>query len=161
DAFYSRILEWAMSHRAVVALMALLVLASSVPLFMVTKTLFLPVDDQDEFEINLRAPEGTSLEATELIANRVATALHQRIPEVQYTMVTVAGDAAKTRNVANVYVRLTPVDQRRRDQFALMGVARSEILPTLGGSLRTSVQPVANIGGGGGQNADIQFLING
>jgi HAE1 family hydrophobic/amphiphilic exporter-1 len=162
DAFYSRLLEWAMSHRAVVAVTALLVLGSSVPLFMVTKTLFLPVDDQDEFEINLRAPEGMSLEATELIANRVGTALHQRIPEVQYTMVTVAGDAAKTRNVANVYVRLTPVDQRRRDQFTLMGVARSEILPTLGGgSLRTSVQPVANIGGGGNQNADIQFLING
>ena len=31
-----------------------------------------PNDDQSEFEIGLRAPEGTSLDATELIANRIA-----------------------------------------------------------------------------------------
>ena len=30
--------------------------------------------NQSQFEINLRAPEGTSLQATELIANRVAAA---------------------------------------------------------------------------------------
>ena len=35
----------------------------------------LPFDDQSEFEINLRAPEGTSLESTEVITNRIATAL--------------------------------------------------------------------------------------
>src|SRR5262249_36786861 len=144
-----------------VAVTAMLVLLSSIPLFKVTKTLFLPLDDQAEFEINLRAPEGTSLEATELIANRIANTLRQRLPEVQYTMVSVGGDPAKTRNLANVYVRLTPLDERRRDQFALMGVTRNEILPPLAQSLRTSVQPVANIGGGGAQNADIQFVING
>src|SRR5207237_9471729 len=38
---------------------------------------------------------------------------------------------------------------------------RKNILPPLSKDLRTSVQPVANIGGGGSQNADIQFIING
>ena len=42
-----------------------------------------------------------------------------------------------------------------------MSAVRSEILPPLPTSLRTSVQPVATIGGGGAQNADVQFLING
>ena len=35
------------------------------------------------------------------------------------------------------------------------------MLPPLTANLRTSVQPIANIGGGGSQNADIQFIING
>ena len=45
--------------------MAVLVLLSSVPLFMVANKNFLPNDDQSEFEVGLRAPEGTSLDATE------------------------------------------------------------------------------------------------
>ena len=52
---------------AIVAGVAVLVLLSSVPLFMMASKNFLPADDQAEFEINLRAPEGTSLEATEVI----------------------------------------------------------------------------------------------
>ena len=57
--------------------LAVLVLLSSVPLFMVANKNFLPNDDQSEFEIDLRAPEGTSLDATEVIANRIATAVRR------------------------------------------------------------------------------------
>ncbi len=161
DRFYTRLLEWSMAHRAVVAGLALLVLLSSVPLFMAANKNFLPQDDQSEFEINLRLPEGTSLESTELVTNRVANAVRQRLPEVDYTLVTVAGDPAKTRNLSSVYVRLKPIEARVRDQFVVMGIVRKEILPPLTANMRTSVQPVATIGGGGAQNADVQFLING
>ena len=63
------------------------VLLSSVPLFMLVDKNFLPNDDQSEFEVGLRAPEGTSLESTEIIANRIATRVRQ-LPEVDYTLVT-------------------------------------------------------------------------
>ena len=161
DGFYTRLLEWSMAHRALVAVFAVLVLLSSVPLFMIADKNFLPVDDQSEFEINLRAPEGTSLEATNIITNRIANAVRQQTPEVEYTLVTVGGDPAKTRNLANIYLRLTPVGERTRDQFAVMAEVRSRVLPPFAANLRTSVQPVATIGGGGSQAADIQFLING
>ena len=49
----------------------------------------------------------------------------------------------------------------RRDQFVVMDVIRDEILPTFSSNIRTSVQEVAVIGGGGAQNAAIQFVING
>src|SRR5262249_48630693 len=113
------------------------------------------------FEINLRAPEGTSLESTEVLTNRIADAVRQRAAEVDYTLVSVAGDPAKTRNLANIYVRLTPIEQRTRDQFVIMGLVRDDILPELAPGMRTSVQQVANIGGGGAQNADVQFVISG
>jgi len=76
--------------------MAGLVLLSSVPLFMLANKNFLPNDDQSEFEVGLRAPEGTSLEATEIVANRIATHVRQ-LPEVAYTLVTVGDDPARSR----------------------------------------------------------------
>jgi HAE1 family hydrophobic/amphiphilic exporter-1 len=161
DLFYTRMLEWAMAHRAIVAGLAVLVLLSSVPLFMIANKNFMPQDDQSEFEINLRAPEGTSLESTEVITNRIASAVRRDMPEVEYTLVTIGGDPAKTRNLGNIYVRLKPIDDRERDQFAVMDAIRSRTLPPLASDLRTSVQPVATIGGGGSQAADVQFLING
>jgi HAE1 family hydrophobic/amphiphilic exporter-1 len=161
DAFYTRLLEWSMTHRAVMAGFAVLVLLSSVPLFMFADKNFMPNDDQAEFEINLRAPEGTSLESTEVIANRIATAVRRSTPEVEYTLVTIGGDPSHTRNLANIYIRLTPIEHRSRDQFAIMGDIRSHVLPPFAATLRTSIQPVAVIGGGGSQNADVQFLING
>src|SRR5439155_23746916 len=145
DVFYTRLLGWSMAHRWVVAVIAILVLFSSVPLMGIAHKNFLPQDDQAEFEINIRAPEGTSLESTEVITNRVANVVRQRLPEVAYTLVTIAGDPAKTRNLGNVYVRLTPIERRTRDQFAIMGEARTKILPPLTANLRTSVQPVATI----------------
>jgi HAE1 family hydrophobic/amphiphilic exporter-1 len=122
---------------------------------------FMPPDDQGEFEINLRAPEGTSLESTDLVTNRVAATVRARIPEVDYTLVTIAGDPPKTRNFGTIYVRLTPIETRSRDQFTIMDEIRKQILPPLSTNLRTSVQEVAVIGGGGAQAAAIQFGING
>ncbi|HTH07083.1 MAG TPA: efflux RND transporter permease subunit, partial [Ilumatobacteraceae bacterium] len=87
DRVYTRMLEWAMAHRGIVATVAVLVLFSSVPIFRIVNVNFTPSDDQSEFDVSLRAPEGTSLEATEVLANRVSAAI-RRIPEVTYTMVT-------------------------------------------------------------------------
>ncbi len=161
DRFYTGILEWSMAHRWIVSAVAVLVLLSSVPLFMAANKNFMPQDDQAEFEVNLRADEGTSLESTEVLANRIANAIRARIPEVNYTLVTIAGDPAQTRNLAVVYVRLTPIEARQRDQFAIMDEIRKGILPSAAPGIRTSVQQVAVIGGGGSQAADVQFVING
>ncbi len=161
DSGYTSILRWSLAHRGIIAGIAVLVLLSSVPLFMVANKNFLPNDDQAEFEVGVRAPEGTSLEATEIIANRIASRI-QRLDGVSYTLVSIADDPAQTQNSGTVYVRLKPVNERDRDQFELMNVVRSEILPAVGvPNLRTGVRPVATIGGGGNQNAEIQFTING
>jgi HAE1 family hydrophobic/amphiphilic exporter-1 len=161
DAGYTALLRWSLAHRGAIAGIAALVLLSSVPLFMLANKNFLPEDDQSEFEIGLRAPEGTSLDATEIIANRIATRTRQ-IPEVDFTLVTVADDPARTPNAGTVYVRLKPLEMRERDQFAVMTDVRDTILPSVGAEqLRTGVRAVATIGGGGNQNAEIQFTING
>jgi HAE1 family hydrophobic/amphiphilic exporter-1 len=161
DRRYSRVLAWALGHRGIVAGLAVLVLLSSVPLFAVAKKNFLPNDDQSQFEIGLRAPEGTSLDSTEIIANRIAADV-RRLPDVDYTLVTVADDPAQTQNAGTIYVRLKPLSGRSRDQFTVMNQVRDGVLPKFAAAhLRTGVRPIATIGGGGNQNADIQFTISG
>ena len=72
---------------------------------------FLPNDDQSEFEVGLRAPEGTSLEATEIIANRHR---HADPPAAGGRLHAgdVGDDPAQTQNLGTVYVRLKPLEER-------------------------------------------------
>jgi HAE1 family hydrophobic/amphiphilic exporter-1 len=164
DRVYTRMLEWSMAHRGIIATLAVLVLFSSVPIFRIVNVNFTPQDDQSEFDVSLRAPEGSSLEGTEVIANRVSAAI-RRIPEVSYTMVTVAGDAAGTLNTAGIYVRLADLGERDRDQFEIMEQVRNEILSSVSKTgVRATLQApgIAGGGGGGGQaQGDVMFVMQG
>ena len=165
DRIYTRMLEWSMAHRGLVSALAVAVLLSSVPMFRIVNINFTPQDDQSEFDVSLRAPEGTSLEATEVMANRVASAIRQ-IPEVVYTMITVAGDSAGTLNTASLYVRLKPIDERDRDQFEIMEFVRNEVLPTAAPEgVKASLQAPGigggGGGGGGGGQGDVTFVLQG
>jgi HAE1 family hydrophobic/amphiphilic exporter-1 len=158
DRGYTRLLEWAMAHRGMVAVATVLVLLSSVPLFMITAVNFTPEDDQSQFDISLRAPEGTSLAAMDVIANRLGASV-RRIAEVDFTLTTVAGDAAGTLNTATILVRLHPIDARDRDQFEVMSEVRNTILPPYASAgVRTAVSLGGGPGGGGG---GIQFMVQG
>ena len=158
DRSYTRLLEWAMAHRGVVAAATVVVLLSSVGLFQVVNVNFTPVDDTSQFDVTLRAPEGSSLAATEILSNRLATAIRE-LPEVAYTLVTVAGDNAGTLNSATVFVKLHPLSERSRIQDDVMGDVRTNILPKVAQpGVRMAVQAGGGPGGGGG---DIQFVLQG
>ena len=61
-----------MAHRWVIVTACVLVIISIVPLFMFVGKNFLPVDDQSQFELNVRAPEGHTLIATSALAERIS-----------------------------------------------------------------------------------------
>jgi HAE1 family hydrophobic/amphiphilic exporter-1 len=158
DRAYSVMLGWSMAHRWVIVVLAVAVLLSSVPLFNFVAITFVTQDDQSGFDVNVRALEGTSLEATEVMANRIGAAI-RRIPEVNYTLATVAGDGAGTRNSASIFVKLHPIEARNHDQFAVMAQVRDEVLaPFTAEGVRASV---GGGGGGGGQGAGVQFVLRG
>ncbi len=110
DRTYTAMLNWAIGHRWVVVLICVLVLATVPILFKVVPKNFLPYDDESQFEVNFRAPEGTSLEATALIGNRISKDV-RTLPGVEYALLTVGADDAKTPNVASIYVKLVDAEQ--------------------------------------------------
>ena len=164
DRTYTKMLSWSMAHRWAIVLACIVVIASIVPLFMFVGKNFLPVDDQSQFEINVRAPEGSTLAATSGLASRIAADV-RTLPGVTDTLTTIGGGQQELVNNASIYVKLKPIEERNISQQDLMVRARNEILQKYvkeyPNQLRTSVQQVAAISGGGFRNSDIQYVIGG
>jgi HAE1 family hydrophobic/amphiphilic exporter-1 len=160
DRTYTWMLRWSMAHRWAVVLACVLVILSIVPLFKLVGKNFLPVDDQSQFEVNVRAPEGSTLAATSAVVEKIAADL-RRLPGVTDTLVTIGGGQQQTVNAASIYVKLVDIKERGQSQDELMRDAREVIAKNYPRELRTSVQQVAAISGGGFRNADIQYVIGG
>lgn len=158
DGVYTWLLRFSMGHRWVILSLVVLVFLSIVPLFMFVGKNFLPVDDQSQFEISIRAPEGTSLGATSQIFERIASEVRQ-IPGVTDTLATVGGGQQLVVNSGSIYVKLTDIHDRAKSQQDLMSDAR-EMLKKFP-DYRTGVQPVQAFSGGGFRNANVQFMIGG
>ncbi len=112
-------LTWALAHRRVVVGLSVLTVLSIVPLFIFVGKNFLPADDQSQYNVLVRTPEGTSLASTNNIAEQIARAI-RRMPGVEHTLTTAGGSADRSVNNASIYVKLTDLDQRHLSQQDLM-----------------------------------------
>ncbi len=167
DRTYMAMLRWSMTHRLIVVIVCVLVIASIVPLFQAIGKGFTPTDDRSEFQVAVRAPEGSGLAATTTILERIAADLRQ-FPEVVDTLTTVGtsfgggmaammgGGGPASVNSGSVSVTLRPLDERKASQQDVMIRAR-EVLRRYPGELRTSIQE----SGGGGGGMGVQYAITG
>jgi HAE1 family hydrophobic/amphiphilic exporter-1 len=156
---YLALLDWSLRHRWVIVILILGVFISTVPLFMRVNKNFLPQDDESQFEVQVRAPEGASLESTDTISTSIAARIRQ-VPGVERTLLTIGDDQQATKNLGVIYVGLKPVKDRELDQFEIMDKIRREILPQYASlGLRTYAAPVNVFGGG--INAEIMFWVGG
>jgi HAE1 family hydrophobic/amphiphilic exporter-1 len=160
DRTYTWMLRWSMAHRWVVIVACVLVIISIVPLFKFVGKNFLPVDDQSQFEVSVRTPEGSTLAATSAVVEKIAADI-RRMPGVTDTLVTIGSGQQQTVNLASIYVKLSDLNERSVTQLDLMGKSRELIAKNYPNDLRASVQPVAAISGGGNRNSDIQYVIGG
>jgi HAE1 family hydrophobic/amphiphilic exporter-1 len=159
DGTYTKMLTFSMTHRWLIVLLCVLTVISTVPLFIMVGKNFLPVDDQSQFEVSVRAPEGYSLQATTVLMERIAAEI-RKMEGVTNTLVTVGGGQQQVVNAGTIYVKLTDIHERSKSQEQLMQATR-ELLAGFPGDLRTAVQQVAAFSGGGFRNANVQFFIGG
>ena len=109
DRAYTFLLKGSMAHRWLVVIACVIVIVSIVPLFMFVGKNFLPVDDQAQFEISVRAPEGYTLAATSNRAEEIAADV-RKLPGVTDTLTTIGGGQQQQVNTASIYVKLTPIE---------------------------------------------------
>ena len=110
---YLMMLDACLRHRRWLLLGSLAVVATSIPLYGLVRQEYVPTDiDEGEFEVNITAPEGTSMasmsEAMEEIEREIL-----RTPGVELVLATTGGGFLGSINSGRVFVRLTPYDQRR------------------------------------------------
>lgn len=160
DRTYTWMLKWAMAHRKTMVAICLLAVISIVPLFGLAGVNFLPEEDESQFEITLRSPEGTSLAATHSVMERIARDVREQLPGIESTLTVAGFGAQQVVNNGTIFIRLVPADQREASQQDLMSSAR-KLVAAYPKELTTSVQPVAAFSGGGFRNAGVQMVIAG
>lgn len=180
DRLYGRMLRLVMRYRVVTAVVALLIMASAVPLYGSLRQDYLPSDvDEGEFQVTINAPSGTAFNAMQQATAAVDTAIRAN-PAVAMTVASIGGGFTGQVNQADIYVRMVPFEQRvfsfsRLFKSLFRGhpldawkgnIDQTKVMQELRRSLRafpevrTSVRsyPAFNIGGG---NYDIDFNIRG
>src|SRR6476660_10567578 len=112
DAGYSKLLAFAMRHRLAVAVLALAVVATSVPLYRTVKQEFIPTNvDEAEFEVSVNGPEGTNL----AVMNETLSAMEKEMlttPGVTLVLSSVGGSFLGGVNQGGAYIRIKPHEER-------------------------------------------------
>jgi HAE1 family hydrophobic/amphiphilic exporter-1 len=160
DGSYGLLLGWSLRRRLVVVVASLLIVASTVPLAMGLGANLVPRDDQSEFQIVLRTPEGYTLDRSDRLTRDIEGRLTE-LPGVIRTFTTIGqktgrgeGDVTKV----TIYMRLKDLSLRKYSQFDVMDRAR-KILKDYP-DLRTAVNDVATITGNGGDGDTRNFDLN-
>jgi HAE1 family hydrophobic/amphiphilic exporter-1 len=101
-----------MRWRYATAFVALAIMASSVPLYRMIPRDYLPGNvDEAEFDINVSAPEGTSLPAMAAVSNEVERIVIEH-PAVRSVLTTVGGGFIGGVNRVEMFVRIAPHEER-------------------------------------------------
>jgi hydrophobic/amphiphilic exporter-1 (mainly G- bacteria), HAE1 family len=159
ERLYMRVLSWVMARRWVIVLASVCTLGSCFPIASAVPKGFQPENDLAEFEVAVRAPEGTSLLDTRLIGERVASEI-RALPTVEHTLLTIGGDPQKSRNLASIYVRLIDPRKREQTQLQVMDQVRREIVAHQRKDLRIAVSLSAQISTGQ-SSASVQYILYG
>ncbi|MDB6075407.1 MAG: nolG [Verrucomicrobiaceae bacterium] len=159
EAVYMALLRVSMRHRWVVVLACFGALYTVGPMMKKVQKALLPPAEEAEFLVNLRTPEGTTLAATDLTAERVARDI-RKVTGVEYTLLTIGDNDQRTPNKAGIYVRLIDPAKRTEDQQQIMDRVRKEVVTKYPESLRMTVLQVPPFSTGQ-SSANVQYIIAG
>ena len=180
DRGYTWTLAWSMRHRLLFAIVALVVVVSSWPLYRLVKQEYVPSDvDEAEFEMTVNAPEGMSLAAMDEGMQAISREV-RALPAVRFMLAQAGGGGLNRVNQGYAYVRIAPHEERTINLAKFWaGLKRGEPLAVFRGNytqrdviqqvrqrmrkfrdLRITVRniPGFNIGGG---SFEIDFVIRG
>ncbi len=158
ESTYMWLLRLTLRHRWIIVIVSFGALASIPWLTKNVNKNFMPQDDQSMFEVSIRTPEGTSLEATQLIVHRIAEEVF-KLQGVEYTESSAGGRDAS--NEGEVDVGLLDVEDRAFTQFELMKHVRENILPKYEKKHNLRSAKVGDGGGGGGGGSAIEYVVTG
>jgi hydrophobic/amphiphilic exporter-1 (mainly G- bacteria), HAE1 family len=157
---YGALVAHSLRHRWLIVGVAAVTIASIVPLLRVVGKDFIPADDQGEFQVNVKAPEGTSLGTTDQILRQLEEEM-RRLPVVASLLTSIGEAEGSGVNDGQIYVRMKPLDQRKETQFKVMAMARKALAKYEGTGLRLSVSNVNLLSTGAFKSVDFNFALVG
>jgi len=161
ESKYVVMLEWALSHRKAMVLSSIGIMLSAIPLFMFIGKDFMPTDDTGQYQITVKAPEGTNLEVMKQVFSQIETET-KTIPYVTTTLSSIGtgtggglGGGASATNEGYITVELTDLS-KRPPLKEIMATARQMMDKYTG--LRIAVTAAGGFGGG---EKELQYVVVG
>lgn len=157
---YITLLEWALARRKRMVVYGGLIMFSMVPLFVFLGKDFMPADDTGLYQINIIAPEGTSLGMMKQVFAQVEAETRQ-LPHVKNIMSSIGTGTGghfggSSANEGYVLVELDDLADRSLPMNKLL-LASRELMSKYKG-LRVAVMPAGGFGGG---DAELMYNISG
>jgi CzcA family heavy metal efflux pump len=139
DRGYEDSLQWILGHRKILIIAVTLIFLGSLTLIPLIGTEFLPVSDESQFRIALRAPVGQRVEKTEQQVSEVERVIRANIPATELqTIVSSTGVLSQGRSslfnsntgphTSSIQVYLVEPSKRTRTQVEIMNDVRPKIL---------------------------------
>jgi len=167
DDFYERSIRWAIRYKWGVLVIALTIFVGSLVLAGSLGFEFLPEADQSSMTASIELQTGTRVDETKKVARKIDAFVEKNIPELEvYNTSAGSNDQGgimalffeSGSNRINYNARLVPMEERKRDVWAIADTLR-KFLATIPEIINYDVVP--NGGMGGMQSNDVVIEIYG
>jgi hydrophobic/amphiphilic exporter-1 (mainly G- bacteria), HAE1 family len=156
DAFYQRVLGWALDHRLKVLFATVVVVLSSGFFFAQVGKDFIPEEDDGRFNVSFRAPLGTSRAGMDALLSEIDETI-RRHPEVTSVFIGVGFGGIAQVNSGMAFVNMVPRNERDVTQREFIQRLQAELSQIPGVLAFASVpSPI-----GGMRGEQLQFAIVG
>ncbi|MBW2598766.1 MAG: efflux RND transporter permease subunit [Deltaproteobacteria bacterium] len=168
---YNRLLGWSLRHRKTVVVLAVVIFASSLSLIPFLSTAFVPEPDSGDVRINFRLQEGTRIEETNRVIEKIIQIMDEVVKPEEYRH-SYAFDGATEEgtgvvlgfdegpNVGEIGFKLVDMDKRDRSAREIANILRERIekIPGINRLQVTATSPIKSLMMGAGKpvSAEIQ-----
>ena len=165
DRFYEKTLRWALHHKTVVSIIAMIVFMGSMSLFTVIDTEFFPQADQSRMSATIQLQTGTRVDQTILTANKIDELIKTKYPEVIIMSTSTGSDDqggfASIFNAGGTHtirysLSLKPIKERKKSVFEIAEEMRADFakFPEI---VDFTVSTSDNMGSFGGSTVDVEI----
>ena len=147
EKIYALLLKFVLRFKILTIIAVIALFVASLSLFPKIGMDFIPKEDKAEFEVKMKAQPGISLEAM-IQKSKAVEAKIKENKYVKFTTLSVAYNAAKEKNKAIIYVKLTPKMQRPINQEQIIQNTR-DVLKPFGKEMFITAAAIPDIKGAG------------
>jgi hydrophobic/amphiphilic exporter-1 (mainly G- bacteria), HAE1 family len=165
DHFYEKTLRWALHHKTVVTIIAVIVFVGSMSLFGIVKTEFFPQADQSQITATIELQTGTRVDQTIKTAEKLNELISKKYPEVTKMSTTTGVDdqggfasifTTQGTHTISYNLHLVPIKERTRSVFELADEMRGDFakFPEI---VDFRVSTSESMGSFGGSTVDVEI----
>jgi HAE1 family hydrophobic/amphiphilic exporter-1 len=135
QARYQRLLGWALDHRALTVVAAVLLMGASLALLPWIGSEFLPPSDEGEVRISAELEVGTRLELVDAQTRKLERLVFPAVPETVASVVTVGASGRRPDRsyIGQIVLALRPQSKRKRDNARIAADLRRRLAGRVAG----------------------------